>query len=213
MTLGVKVRTFSGYSSEPTDVFQRLVDSWYNGDTVWAEVTTGARKGSIGKLVPQGVLPGTTLGLPTKPKPKDYYDRSTWYSLSRAELIFGNDRANLTMYGFDDVVWLPDYTGDVVWKFTRGPGKPQVTPLDQMGIEVEVGDLVMFGYKVYNTKGITQLLGRVTAISKAGVLTVKRTKLKEEDYESEYRVPTPHGVIKLHDDIFKELMIRKLSFS
>ncbi len=200
--------TYYSYNVEK-DLKAFTEDLWNPSKTVWVRVSDpeSARYGSIGIAVPWGLSHDDRTKWHQRPK-KDsrYYYREPL--VDKAVNVYFHDKGvkmAVTKKGFE---WLPDYTGEKVFKFESKEQKPKYTFTDIMGDVIELGDFVSF------TNGWGEMsFGHVTKISKVGMIYVTNMKTKKRPGSYEIRLKNGDQCCRMTKDIFNRLMLMKLELA
>jgi len=201
----------------------KMINDLYdpNGE-VWVKVTdsSSSRFGSIGRAYPANVR--------NRDDPKEwahalklyqeqftYYSDKTYFHKPNIVVEFDKGRKLPNEYGVNSMVdWLEDYSGGYVWNFKRnvGASKLKVQPVDRLGNNVNVGDLVVYSKKEYSRPGNTLYFGTVKKITRSGMCYCENIKLNENDSVSTTRIQQSHGLTKLYKEIFSDLTLLKLQY-
>lgn len=188
---------------------------------LWVKITdkNNPRFGAIGRVVPTAVF-----GKPASEWAKeeqDYLARVRSKILYRAgtqflpplSVDFGKGRKLHNPYGLTSMCeWLIDYTGTYEWHFKRKEKPAPVQAFDRLGLPLVVGDMVVYSKKEYHKIGNTVFFGVITKITSTGACYCRNIKISEKDSTHTTRLQQSHSLMKMHKDIFKELMIQKLTY-
>lgn len=177
---------------------------WHPGSTVWVRINdNSARHGSIGIAVPKGFDPNNRSNWTARETPKSMYYQTLD---ERIDIYLGNDKKLLGYQLEKGIQWLYDYTGPATWHFHTTKPKPKYQFTDVMGDIIEIGDFGVYADWNGNLK-----FGKVTKISKVGMIYVTNMKTDKVKQSYEIRLKNGEQFCRMTKDIFQRLTVMKLS--
>lgn len=154
----------------------------------YVQFTTGARKGSIARVVKVSV--------------RNTYGKYRY--VDSVDVVWDDRPEPLTVYPHR-LEWLPNHSGSTHWVFTRTTPKPV---FDKLGNELECG---MFVAGRSKTKAF--VMGTVRELTRAGVVVIETLPTKEGEVSGEARIHAPDmNCLALTEDMMDRIVIAKLTY-
>lgn len=114
----------------------------------------------------------------------------------------------------DKVEYLPNYTGDTIWKFDRDRKQRVefVAAHDRLGRLINVGDFITYILYQFDGSGAAGIyFGNVTKVDLDGSVWAKNVGLSSSDRVGEKKIKDNKLITILTDDLMRQLMLAKLS--
>lgn len=178
-------------------VLREAYKRFQKGERLFVEINSGARKGSIAYI-----------------KDASNIHKDMFFA---ADLAF-DDRDNIVNLPVHKFNLLEDYNGPTKWVYTRQKSEKakKKIPLDMIGREIKVGDLILYKAKQGPHRS-TNFFGKVTRTTDNGTVFVKRMlirgikDLKIFDKNNEDRVFSNDDALIINDDLRRDIMLRRLT--
>lgn len=206
--------------------FAEILKRYISGETIYVgfdPTKEPQRQGSVGKL--------TITNIQDFLHGESEYQYTRYHYAARKELdlipenvkpenmtkvrieghVTWKGRSNKVKAGWNQFI-ITDHDGETEWVLIKDEPE-QIIPQDRLGRDIQVGDFI--SYVLYHfDNGHTAAgiyYGKVTKITKDGVVSAKNIKLKPTDLVGDKVIKDNSLIVKMTTDLMDQLMLAKLS--